>query len=62
MDFAYGQRYRDLDYKYWWWRVREAAILGVDCAIDQAIVCRRKPVDTTVQGRQECFRRTAGHN
>jgi hypothetical protein len=38
------------------------AILGVDCAIDQRIVCRRKPVDSTVQGRKECFRRTAGHN
>ena len=29
MDFAYGQRYRDLYYKHWWWRVHEAAILDV---------------------------------
>ena len=29
MDFAYGQFYRNLYYKHWWWRAREAAILDV---------------------------------
>ena len=28
MDFAYGQRYRDLYYKHWWWRVHEPTFKG----------------------------------
>jgi 2-polyprenyl-3-methyl-5-hydroxy-6-metoxy-1,4-benzoquinol methylase len=29
MDLTYGNDYRELYYKHWWWRAREAAILDV---------------------------------
>ena len=29
MDLAYGHDYRELYYRHWWWRAREAAILEV---------------------------------